>query len=371
MRFIILLALGLLSAKSYSQDYYLFVGTYTSGKSFGIYVYQFNSNTGNAKLIDSVASQNPSYLAVSPSGNYVYAANEVSGAQGGEVSAYAFDKTSGKLIFLNKQSSEGSSPCYVSISKDNKWLMVANYSSGTISALPLNTDGTIAPAAQTIAFKGLGPDSMRQEKSHAHSVIFSPDGNYLLAADLGTDKEMVFKFNSESNQPLVGVKDSAVSMSPGAGPRHIVFYPHKPYVYVIEEMRGTVEAFRFDNGSLERFQLISTHPKNFKGNKGSADIHITPNGKFLYATNRGDANSIAVFAIDNQTGKLKLKGIRSVLGKHPRNFIIDPSGQFLLVANKDTDNVVVFRIDPKTGLLKSTGKQLHIPNPVCLKLLEK
>ena len=154
MRFIILLALGLLSAKSYSQDYYLFVGTYTSGKSFGIYVYQFNNNTGNAKLIDSVASQNPSYLAVSPSGNYVYAANEVSGAQGGEVSAYAFDKISGKLRFLNKQLSEGSSPCYVSISKDNKWLMVANYSSGTISALPLNTDGTIAPAAQTIAFKG-------------------------------------------------------------------------------------------------------------------------------------------------------------------------------------------------------------------------
>ncbi|MBS1667279.1 MAG: lactonase family protein [Bacteroidetes bacterium] len=371
MRLLILLLLALLSGKSFSQEYYLFVGTYTSGPSYGIYVYQFNSKNGDAKLVDSAASQNPSYLALSPTGNYLYAANEVSGSQGGEVSAFGFDKHSGKLSFLNKQPSEGTSPCYISISKDNKWLMVANYSSGTIAALPLNNDGTIAPAAQTIQFKGTGPNTMRQEKSHAHSVIFSPDGNYLLAANLGSDKEMIFKFNSASSQPLVAAKDSAVSMAPGSGPRHIAFYPHKPYVYVVEELGGTVEAFRFANGSLKRFQLISTHPKDFKGNKGSADIHISPNGKFLYASNRGDANSIAVFAIDKQTGKLKLNGIQSVLGKHPRNFIIDPTGRFLLVANKDTDNIVVFKINPQTGLLKPTGKQLQVPNPVCLKLLEK
>src|SRR5579871_1407802 len=182
---------------------------------------------------------------------------------------------------------------------------------------------------------------------------------------------MVYKFNSQSEHPLSGAKDSAISITPGSGPRHIAFHPTKPDVYIIEELSGTVDAFHFLNGSLKPFQRISSHPEDFKGQKGSADIHITPNGKFLYASNRGDANSIAIYAIDPVSGKLKIKGFQDVLGKHPRNFVIDPTGKFLLVANRDTDNVVVFSINQQTGMLKETGKQLHIPNPVCLKLLKK
>ena len=371
MRRIIFLLCCLISAQVFSQDYYLFVGTYTSGKSLGIYVYQFDATTGESKPIDSIASPNPSYLAISPTEKYIYAVNENGGVDGGEVSAYTFDKSTGKLFFLNKQLTGGMSPCYISESKDSKWLMVANYSSGNISALPLNIDGTIAPAAQIIQFQGKGNDSIRQEKSHAHSVVFSPDERYLLSADLGADKEMIFKFNAADKQPLLPTTDSFVNIKPGSGPRHIAFHPTQSNVYLIEELSGTVDAFHFVNGTLKPFQRISTHPKDFKGNKGSADIHITPDGKFLYASNRGTANSIAIFAVDSKTGRLKLKGIQSVLGIHPRNFVIDPSGHFLLVANRDTDNIVVFKINQQTGLLEDTGKQIYLPNPVCLKLMKK
>lgn len=371
MRFIVLLAIGFMSNQSFSQDYFLFVGTYTSGSSQGIYVYRFNIANGDVQPIDSIASKNPSYLAISPIGTYIYAVNENGSSREGEVSAFRFDKSSGKLSFLNKQLTGGTDPCYVSESKSSKWLMVANYSSGTISALPVNVDGTIAPAAEIIQLEGKGPDTARQEKAHAHSAIFSPDEHYLLCADLGSDKEMVYRFNPAAKEPLSAAKDSVVSVAPGAGPRHIAFHPQKSNVYLVEELTGTIDAFHFTNGILKPFQHISTHPDDFNGQKGSADIHITPNGKFLYASNRGDANSISIFSIDQANGKLHLKGFQPVLGKHPRNFIIDPSGRFLLVANRDTDNIVVFKINPQTGLLKDTGKQLHVPNPVCLKLLKK
>jgi 6-phosphogluconolactonase len=371
MRLIVLLTLAIITNQSFSQDYYLFVGTYTSGSSEGIYVYRFNAANGDAQPVDSIASKNPSYLAISPIGTYIYAVNENGSKQEGEVSAYRFDKATGKLSFLNKQLTGGTDPCYVSESRDSKWLMVANYSSGVISALPVNIDGTIAPAAEIIQLEGKGPDTARQEKAHAHSAIFSPDERYLLCADLGSDKEMVYRFNSSSKQPLSAGRDSVASVLPGAGPRHIVFHPRKPDVYLIEELTGTIDAFHFTNGALKPFQHISTHPEDYKGQKGSADIHITPNGKFLYASNRGDANTIAIYGIDAASGKLHSKGFQPVLGKHPRNFIIDPTGRFLLVANRDTDNIVVFKIDPVTGLLKDAGKQLHVPNPVCLKLLKK
>jgi 6-phosphogluconolactonase len=371
MRIIVFLSFIVLSNQSFSQDYYLFIGTYTSGSSEGIYVYRFNAANGDAQPIDSIASKNPSYLAISPGGQYIYAVNENGNSQEGEVSAYTFDKATGKLSFLNKQLTAGTDPCYVSESRNSKWLMVANYSSGTISALPVNVDGTLAPAAEIIQHEGKSVDTTRQEKAHAHSAIFSPDEHYLLSADLGTDKEMVYRFNYAAKQPLSAAKDSAFSVQPGSGPRHITFHPQKPYVYLIEELSGTIDAFNFTDGKLKPFQRISTHPEDFKGQKGSADIHITPNGKFLYASNRGDANSIAIYSIDPVNGKLKIKGFQNVLGKHPRNFIIEPGGHFLLVANRDTDNIVVFSINQQTGLLKDTGKQLHVPNPVCLKMLKK
>ena len=371
MKYIFVLLATFFTGHVFCQEYYLFIGTYTNGPSLGIYVYKFNITNGDAQPVDSIASKNPSYLAISPTGKYVYAVSENGSNTEGEINAYTFDKLTGKLKFLNKQQSGGTDPCYIAESRNSKWLMVANYSSGTISALPVSIDGSIGSIAEIIQHEGKSTDTSRQEKAHAHSSVFSPDEHYLLCADLGMDKEMVYKFNPNSDHPLTGAKDSAVSITPGSGPRHIAFHPAKPDVYLIEELSGTIDAFHFINGVLKHFQRISTHPQDYKGQKGSADIHITPNGNFLYATNRGDANSIAVFSIDRSNGKLTLKGIQDVMGKHPRNFIIDPTGKFLLVANRDTDNIVIFSINQQTGLLKETGKQIHIPNPVCLKLLKK
>ncbi|MBS1948198.1 MAG: lactonase family protein [Bacteroidetes bacterium] len=372
MKFFFLLPALFFANKNFSQEYYLFIGTYTNGPSLGIYVYNFNAANNSFQPVDSIASKNPSYMAISPDGKYVYAVNENGADKPGEVSAYTFDKSTGKISFLNKQQSGGTDPCYLSENKNSKWLMVANYSSGTISAIPVNIDGSIGSIAEIIQHVGKSIDPERQEKAHAHSAIFSPDEHYLLCADLGMDKETVYKFDPNNpGRPLTGAKDSSVDVTPGSGPRHIAFSPGKPNVYLIEELSGTIDAFHFINGSLKQFQRISALPENFQGQAGSADIHITPNGRFLYASNRGDANNIAIFSIDPKNSKLKLKGFQDVLGKHPRNFVIDPTGHFLLVANRDTDNIVIFSIDQKTGLLTDTGKQLLISNPVCLKLLKK
>ena len=210
----------------------------------------------------------------------------------------------------------------------------------------------------------------RQEMPHVHSTIFSPDEKYLYVADLGTDKEFTYRFDPNQPVPLTDAPDSFVSVTPGSGPRHIVFHPTLPLVYLISEMSGTIDAFHYDehSGKLTPFQRVRTTTKSFNGDPGSADIHIRPDGKFLYASNRGVSNTLAVYAIGKE-GRLTNKQYISVNGKHPRNFAIDPTGRFLLVANRDTDNIVVFAIDPVTGLLKATGKEMQVPNPVCLKFL--
>jgi 6-phosphogluconolactonase len=369
MRITSLLAVLLLSLSSFAQNYYMFVGTYTTGTSEGIYVYKFNTSTGEAGLLSTTASKNPSYLAIAPNGKYVYSVNE--SGQIGEVSAFGFDRGTGRLHLLNKQSSGGADPCYISVDKTNKWAVVANYNGGNLAALPINADGSLAPLSQLIQHTGAGVNKNRQEKPHVHSAVFSADQHFLFAADLGLDKEFIYRFNPAKKDPLSGAKDSTIAVQGGSGPRHFVFHPIKPYAYLMDEMSGTVEAFTYTTatGGLKHFQRISSHPGDYKGEIGSADIHISPNGKFLYASNRGDANSIAIYAID-ATGKLSLKGFQSVLGKTPRNFIIDPTGHFLLVANQQSDNVIVFSINAQTGLLKSTGKQIRIPNPVCLKMLK-
>jgi 6-phosphogluconolactonase len=368
MRWNLLLLFFAISISCFSQDPYLFIGTYTSGKSKGIYVYRFNVSTGTGKEVSTIQANNPSYLSLSPDGKHLYATDEEQ--EGGTVGAYAFEPATGQLAYLNTQSSKGICPCYVSEDKTGKWVFVANYCSGSLAALPVNTDGSLAPATQIIQQFGKGPDTARQESAHVHSTIFSPDEKFLLAADLGTDREHVYAFNPTQNIPLTEARDSAASLKPGTGPRHIVFHPTKPDLYIIGELTGTVDAFHFDSksGKLTHFQRIRTTPEKFKGFAGSADIHIRADGKFLYATNRGDANNLAVFAI-SKDGKLTIKQIISVNGKHPRNFAIDPTNRFLLVANRDTDNIVVFSINPVSGLLKATGNEISIPNPVCLKFL--
>ncbi len=374
MRFTYLMASLLLSMTGFSQQYYLFVGTYTegpfkNGESKGIYVYRFDGATGDLTPVSTVATDNPSYLAVAPGGKFLYAVNETDGAKPGSVSAFSFNKSTGQLTFIDKQASGGDDPCYVTVDKHQKWAMVANYGGGSYSALPISPDGYLAPATQTVQHQGSGPNKGRQATAHVHSTILSPDEKYLVVCDLGIDKLSVLKFNPAGGKtPLAGATDSVVDMQPGIGPRHTAFYPGKPYAYVIDELGGTVDAFHYTNGKLTPIQHISSHPDGYHGDIGSADIHISPNGKFLYASNRGDANSLAIFAIDPSTGKLTLKGFQPTLGKTPRNFMIDPTGHWLLVANQNGKNVVVFKIDPVTGMLTDTNKRIELPAPVCLKM---
>ncbi len=374
MRFPYLIALLLLSLTGFSQQYYLFVGTYTEGSfknadSKGIYVFRFDAATGDITPVSSVATENPSYLAVAPGGRFLYSVNETDGAKPGGVSAFAFDKKTGQLSFLGKQASGGDDPCYVTVDKRRKWVIVANYGGGSYSALPVNADGSLAPATETVQHQGSGPNKGRQEKPHVHSTIFSPDEKYLVVCDLGIDKLSLLKFNPDAARtPLTPATDSVVDLQPGIGPRHTAFARGKPYAYVIDELGGTVDAFHFSGGKLTPMQHISSHPDGYHGDIGSADIHITPNGKFLYASNRGDANSLAIFAIDPATGKLSSKGFQSTEGRTPRNFMIDPTGHWLLVANQNGKNVVLFKIDPATGMLTETGKRIELPAPVCLKM---
>lgn len=374
MRFTYLLSLLVLSLTGFSQQYYLFVGSYTEGSfkngaSKGIYVYRFDAGTGDLTPVSSIATDNPSYLALSKDGKFLYAVNETDGVNPGGVSAFSFDKASGNLTFLDKQASGGDDPCYVSVDRGRKWAIVANYSGGDYSALPIRADGSLAPATETIQDQGAGPIKDRQEKAHVHSTIFSPDERLLAVCDLGTDKITLLHFNpAATTKPLTGTADSIVNVPPGSGPRHTAFYPNKPFAYVIDELSGTVDVYQVAGGKFTSIQRLSSCPEGYHGDIGSADIHISPDGKYLYASNRGDANNLAIFSIDPATGKLTSKGFQSTLGNTPRNFMIDPTGQWLLVANQNGKNVVLFKRDAVTGMLTDTDKRLELPAPVCLKM---
>jgi 6-phosphogluconolactonase len=372
MRLTYLISLLLLSLTGFSQQYYLFVGCYTegsfkNGESKGIYVYRFDAATGDLTSVSSIATDNPSYLALSADGKFLYSVNETDGAKPGGVSAFSFDKTTGKLTFLDKQASGGDDPAYISVDHGRKWAIVANYGGGNYSALPIRANGSLAPATETIQDQGTGPNKARQEKAHVHSAIFLPNEHLMAVCDLGTDKITLLHFDpNAAAKPLT--KDAVVDVTPGSGPRHTAFYPNRPFAYEIDELSGTVDAYRVTAAKFTPIQRISSHPAGYTGDIGSADIHIAPGGRFLYASNRGDANSLAIFSINPGSGQLTLRGFQPTLGKTPRNFLIDPTGHWLLVANQNGKNVVVFKRDLTTGMLADTHKQIQLPAPVCLKM---
>jgi 6-phosphogluconolactonase len=354
-----------------AQNFYLFAGTYTDSGSKGIYVYRFNAQAGKATWVSNTDSAaNPSYFIVSKDGNFVYAVNETSGINPGRVSAFSFNKNNGTLKLLNSEPTGGDDPCHLSMTIDGKWLAVANYSSGSVSAFPLNKNGSLNPYAQLIQNSGSSINKERQEKSHVHAAVFSPGEDYLFTPDLGTDKVMIYKFNSLSEEPLTPSSPAYVKTPPGDGPRHITFHPGKKFAYLINELSGTVTAYRYDKGKLAEVQELITHPKEYKGTPGSAEIFTSPDGKFLYASNRGDENTITIFSINSSTGKLTLRGYQSTLGKTPRNFVIDPTGNYLFAANQETDNIVIFKRNSQTGLLKETKEQIHVSKPVCLQMIQ-
>jgi 6-phosphogluconolactonase len=348
---------------AFAQEHYLFVGTYTTSGSDGIYVYKFNSTTAESVLMSSAKTSNPSYLAVSNNQQFLYAVNE---DDPGTVTAFRFHKDSGKLIMLNQTITAGAHPCYISINKKGNNIVVGNYSGGNISVLGINNNGTVSPPRQTIQHTGNSVNRKRQEKAHVHATVFSPNYQWLFAPDLGTDKLMIYKVAPGSGA-LVAADPPFVQVNPGAGPRHLEFHPNGEYVYLIEELLGTVSVYKYKDGKLSLLQNTSAHPLSYSGAMGSADIHVSPDGNFLYCTNRGDANNIAIFRINQETGMIQIAGFQPALGIHPRNFSFDPSGNFLLVANRDSNEIIVFRIDKKTGLLEETKQSIKVSKPVCIK----
>jgi 6-phosphogluconolactonase len=350
------------------QQHYLITGTYTSGKSEGIYVYQFNSNDGSAKAASSVKISNPSFVAVSPDEKFVYSVEEdaANNGKGGEITAFSFNKNTGTLSFLNRQPSAGDHPCYVNVDKTGKWVAAGNYTSGSLSILPVLADGSLGAATTIVKHEGSGPNKARQASPHVHCTFFSPDNRFLFVPDLGIDKVMIYAFD-ETTGKLTAASQPFAESVPGSGPRHICFHPSNKYAYLMQELSGTVTAFKYKNGKLKSRQHISSMPAGDTSFAGSADIHVSPDGKFLYASNRAESNTIAIFSINQKNGKLSLIGHQSTLGKTPRNFNFDPAGNFLLVANQNSDQIVIFKINKETGLLTDTGNRIDVGKPVCLK----
>lgn len=365
----VLCSIHLVHSQSKNKTYTLLIGTYTSSATNdGIYVYDFNGQTGEVNLKSKVSGEeNPTYLAVSKDGKHVYAVNEV---RKGGISSFLFNPTSGELTWLNRVGSGGDGPCYVAVDDKNKYVFSGNYGSGSLSAIPLKEDGSLDADPQFIQHEGSSIDKGRQQGPHLHCTVLSPDNRYLLTADLGTDQVNIYRFDaSKASQPLSPAEPAFVSVKAGSGPRHFTFHPNSKYAYLIQEMEGMITAFDYKNGQLIEKQEITMLAPDFKGKVGAADIHISPDGKFLYGSNRGDANEIVIFAV-NKNGKLNFVGRQPTQGKVPRNFAIDPSGNFLLVANQNSNEIVMFKRDKKTGLLTPTGGKIQVSKPVCLKFVD-
>jgi 6-phosphogluconolactonase len=350
-----------------SSDYHLLIGTYSVGGNLnGIHVYRFNPQTGEFTSEQPVTElANASYLAVAADGKNVYAVSEAGGGKG-SVHAYSFNPVNGALTFLNSVPSEGDHPCYVSVDSKKKFAFVGNYSGGNLLSIPLNDNGSFRTDVQNIPHDGNSVNKQRQEKPHVHSVVVSPDNRYLMVADLGTDKVNIYNIDITKTKALTPATTPFVATKAGGGPRHLTFHPNGKYAYLALELEASVVAFDYKDGKLTAKQTVTMLKPDFKGNVSAADIHVSPDGKFLYASNRGEANELAIFSIDGK-GSLTLAGHQSVLGKTPRNFAIDPSGNFLLAANQESNEVVIFKRDSKTGLLTPTGKKIEVGKPVCLK----
>jgi 6-phosphogluconolactonase len=364
---------ALATAQAAPKEMLVYFGTYTKdSKSKGIYLYRMDMTTGALRPVATTEGLiNPSFLATDRQRRYLYAVNEVmdfGGKPGGAISAFSVDAASGKLSPLNHRSTQGGAPCHVTVSQDGKFVLVANYMGGNVTVFPVQPDGSLGAAVENVQHKGKGANAKRQEAPHAHNVVLDPANRFAFVSDLGIDKVMVYRFDGATGK-LQPHATPAAGMKPGAGPRHFTFHPQGKYAYVINELNSTVTAFAYDAaaGKLRELQTVSTLPAGFSGESFCADIHVSPDGKFLYGSNRGH-DSIAAFAINGQTGQLTPTGHTPTGGKWPRNFTLDPSGRFLLVANQHTNNVVVYRRDAKTGKLTAAGQPVEVPAPVCVLL---
>lgn len=359
------------AAAASPERLWVYVGTYTTGESKGIYLFELNTSNGELKPLGIAGEAvNPSFLSIHPSKRFLYAVGEIddfAGKKSGAVSAFAVDAAGEKLKLLNQQPSGGRGPCYVSMDKQGKHVFVANYSSGSAAALPIRPDGSLAEPSSVVQHEGAGTDPKRQAGPHAHSINLDPTGRFAFVADLGLDKVFIYRFEAAESK-LLANDPASVPFAPKSGPRHLAFHPRGRFAYVNSEMSSSVTAFAYDgrSGMLREIQTIGTLPGGFKEFNATSEVQVHPSGKFLYCANRGH-DSMAVFTIDEQSGKLTPAGHEAIGGKWPRHFGIDPSGTWLIVANQKSDGLAVFRISPNTGKLETVGTTIHIAAPACVR----
>ena len=352
------------------------VGTYTRTTSDGIYVCRFDGETGELDPVSSIAgAENPSFLAVHPNGRWLYATSEFEEFEGerqGALYAYDIDADAGRLSLINVVGSGGAGPCHASVDATGRFLLAANYHGGSVCVAPINDDGSLEPLSCFIQHEGSSVNPNRQEQAHAHSINLDAQNRFAYVPDLGQDKVVIYRLDLEQGE-LVANDPAYVGTEPGSGPRHFDFHPNGARAYVINELGNTVTGYDYDSesGALTPFQTVGTLPAaGFGRSNTTADIHVHPSGRFVYGSNRGH-DSIAIFSVDEETGRLTELGHESTQGWTPRNFAIDPSGEFLLAANQDTDNIVSFRIDGESGALTPTGGVTEIPMPVCVRFFNE
>jgi 6-phosphogluconolactonase len=353
----------------------LFVGTYTTGTtSKGIYIYRFNINDGDLSYVSTAENAiDPSFLVADRSGRYLYVVNETveyEGKKSGAVSSFAIDQQKGTLNLLNKTASLGGVPCDITVTNDGRDVIVANYVGGNLAVFPVDQNGKLGRNSDLVQHTGTGPNKDRQEAAHAHSIALDKNNIFAASCDLGSDKIYIYKLDNKTGHLTPNPAQEFFQSRPGAGPRHLVFHQKHDLAFVINELDCTVTSLRFDpvRGTLTEIQTLSTLPKDWTGVNTCAEIQISPDGQFLYGSNRGH-DSIVSYMIDELTGKLSLIGHTSSGGQVPRNFIIDPSGKYLLAANQKSNNIVVFAVDRRTGKIEPTGSAVDVPAPVCLDLV--
>lgn len=351
----------------------IYIGTYTGTRSLGIYTAEFNPTTGKLSTPELAApSKNPTFLALHPRLSVLYAVEEISNFRGGHeggVSAFSIDGKTGRLTLLNQQPSGGAGPCHLCVDQAGRYLVVANYNSGSVAEFPLEADGRLGGVSAIVQHKGSSINHDRQSGPHAHFVATDPSNKLVMVCDLGLDEVLTYDlFPSNGELPLHAVD----SVKPGSGPRHLAFSPNRRFVYLINELASTLTAYVLHDHMaaghderLQEVQTVSLLPAEFRGSNIAAEVQVHPSGHFVYGSNRGN-DSIAVFAVDAKTGRLTFVDRQSTLGRTPRHFTFHPSGQWLLVENQDSNNIVVFRVDPATGRLKTSEGQVEVGAPVCL-----
>ncbi|GAC1638062.1 MAG: lactonase family protein [Candidatus Acidiferrum sp.] len=356
--------------KPQPTEFFAFAGTYTTKtQSKGIYEFRYDAKSGKLTPLGVAAeTPDPSFVAIHPSGKFLYAVNE--GGKASFVTSFALDAKTGKLTQLNQVPALGEDPCYIALDQTGKFILVANYTSGTLAVFPILPDGKIGEKTAFNQDSGaLGPNKERQEGPHAHWIETSADNRYVLAVDLGLDQVLIFQFDAKKGT-FVPHLPPAAALKPGSGPRHAIFSPNGKFLFVVSELASTATSFSYDakTGDLKRTNSVSTLPSGFSGRNDVAEVAIHPSGRFLYVSNRG-ADSIAIFAIDAKKGTLSSLGSMPTGGKEPRHFTFDPSGNFLFAENQWSDTIVTFHVDANTGQLTPTGENVSVPSPVCLKFI--